>query len=126
VLALAALGLGLAACGVFREPLATPAPTAVVQISADEAAQAMADDHFWASYSHSTLLIQGTVAAIDSQPQHFILSLATSGSGDVQCDLGSPAQPPTLGDRITVRSANPQNDVVRQGDGLLIRNCTLP
>src|SRR5258708_25899139 len=81
----------LPACGLLREPLATPRPTSVVQVSADQVAQAMDDDRFYATYGQTTLLIQGTVAAIDPQPGHFILTLATSASTQALCGLGKNA-----------------------------------
>jgi hypothetical protein len=116
----------LSACGLLREPLPTPQPTSVVQVSADQVAQAMDDDHFYAAYGQTTLLIQGTVAAIDPQPEHFILTLATSGSTQVLCDLGSQVAAIKVGDSVTVRSADPEKDVARQDAGVLIRNCTIP
>ena len=116
----------LSACGLLREPLATPQPTSVVQVSADQVAQAMDDDRFYATYGKTTLLIQGTVAAIDPQPQHFVLTLATSGSTQVLCDLGNQSAPIKAGDSVTVRSADPENDVARQDSGVLIHNCTIP
>jgi hypothetical protein len=116
----------LPACGLLREPLATPRPTSVVQVSADQVAQAMDDDRFYATYGQTTLLIQGTVAGIDPQPGHFILILATSGSTLVLCDLGNKAAAIKTGDSVTVRSADPEKDIARQDAGVLIRNCTVP
>jgi hypothetical protein len=116
----------LPACGLLREPLATPRPTSVVQVTADQVAQAMDGDHFYATYGQTTLLIQGTVAAIDPQPGHFILTLATSGSTQVLCDLGNKAPTVKTGDSVTVRSADPEKDIARQDAGVLIRNCTVP
>jgi hypothetical protein len=118
--------IGLSACGLLREPLATPRPTSVVQVSADQVAQAMDNDQFYATYGQTTLLIEGTVAAIAPQPEHFILTLATSGSTSVMCDLGNKAAAIKVGDRVTVRSADPEKDVARQDAGVLIRNCTVP
>jgi hypothetical protein len=44
----------------------------------------------------------------------------------VLCDLGNKAAAIKVGDSITVRSANPGQDVARQDAGVLIRNCTIP
>jgi len=118
--------IGLAGCGLLREPLATPRRTSVVQVSADQVAQAMTDDRFYATYGRTTLLIQGTVAAIAQQPGHFIVTLATSGPAQVFCDLGTKAAAVKTGDSITVRSADPERDVARQDADVLIHNCTLP
>src|SRR6202521_1560732 len=133
LLSLARLAVGalvllicLAGCGLLREPLATPRPTSVVQVTADQVAQAMDGDRFYATYGQTTLLIQGTVAGIDPQPSHFILILATSGSTQVLCDLGSKAAAIKAGDTVTVQSADPEKDIARQDAGVLIRNCAVP
>lgn len=120
-----ALLLALSSCGVFRETPPTPQPTNVVQISADQAAQAMQDDHFYTTYGHSTLLIQGIVAAVDQQPNHLIVTLATSRPTQVQCDLGSLAAALKPGDALTLRVTDPENDVLRQDGALFIKNCVM-
>ena len=116
----------LPACGLLREPLATPQPTSVVQITADQAAQAMDEDRFWAAYGHTVLLIQGTVAAVDPQPDHFILTLGTNRDTVVLCDLGAKTPAIKAGDTITVRSTDPEKDVARQPGSVLIHNCAIP
>ena len=124
---LAALALLLlAACGIFREPQATLRPTTVVQVTADDVAQAMDEDRFYSTYGQTTLLVRGTVAALDPQPNHFTVTLATGVRTKVLCDLGSQTPSVHVGDVITVRSADPENDVQRQDAAVLIKNCTLP
>jgi predicted small lipoprotein YifL len=118
--------VGLAACGLFREPLATPRPTTVAQVTADQVAQAMDEDRFYATYGQTTLLIQGTVAAVDQQPDDFIVTLATGVRTKVLCDLGNKAPAVKVGDIIIVRSADPEHDVARRDAAVLIHNCTLP
>src|SRR6185369_16459949 len=78
----------LAGCGLFRETPVTPQPTSVAHITADQAAQAMDEDRFWSTYGRSALAIQGTVAALDQQPNDLLLTLAASGPTQVVCDLG--------------------------------------
>jgi hypothetical protein len=116
----------LSACGLFREPLATPRPTTVAQVTADQVAQAMDDDTFYATYGQTSLLIQGRVAAVDQQANHFIVTLATGVRTKVQCDLGNKAPAVRVGDTITIRSANPEQDVSRLDAAVLIHNCTIP
>lgn len=118
--------ISLSACGLFREPLPTPRPTTVAQVTADQVAQAMDDDAFYATYGQTSLLIQGTVAAVDQQTNHFIVTLATGVRTKVQCDLGNKAPAVKVGDTITIRSANPEQDVARQDAAVLIHNCTIP
>ncbi len=118
------LGL-LAGCSLFREPLPTPRPTTVAQVTADEVAQAMDQDRFYSTYGQSPLLVRGSVAALDPQPAHFTVVLATRGPTQVLCDLGNQSPPLKVGDLITVRSADPEHDVERQPGAALIKNCTL-
>jgi hypothetical protein len=118
--------MSLPACGLLREPVATPRPTTVAQVTADQVAQAMDEDRFYATYGHSTLLIQGTVAAVDQQPDDFIVTLATGVRTKVLCDLGNKAPAVKVGEAITIRSANPEQDVARRDAAVLIHNCTIP
>src|SRR5579859_3286220 len=74
---LAMLAALLAGCSVFRQALPTPRPTTVAQVTAVQVAQAMNNDEFYSTYGHTTLLVQGTVTAVDPQPAHFTLTLAT-------------------------------------------------
>ena len=115
----------LAGCSVFRQAPPTPQPTTVVQITADQAAQAMHDDNFYATYGRNALLIQGSVAAVDPQPNHLIVTLATGLETRLLCDLGSQTAAIKPGDVLTVRVTDPENDVLRQDAALFIRNCGL-
>jgi hypothetical protein len=120
-----ALLTALAGCGLFRQAPPTPQPTTVVQITAGQAAQAMEDDNFYATYGRTSLLIQGTVAAVDQQPNHLILTLATGLETRLLCDLGSQTAAVKPGDRLTLRVTDPENDVLRQGAALFIKNCAV-
>jgi hypothetical protein len=124
--ALAVLLGALAACSIFREASPTPRPTTVASVTANQVAQAMDNDEFYSTYGHTTLLIQGTVAALDPQPGHFTVTLDTGVRTKVLCDLGQQTAPVKVGDSITVRSADPENDVQRQNASVFIKNCTLP
>jgi hypothetical protein len=124
---LALLLANLAACGLLREPLPTPRPTAAaIGVTADQVAQAMEADQFYATYGQTTLLIQGTVASVNQQPNHLILELATRVPTRVLCDLGNQAASAKVGDTITVVSANPERDVSRQASAVMIKNCSIP
>ena len=119
------LSFTLAGCGVLREPSPTPAPTTVAQVTADQVAQAMEADSFYATYGHTTLLVSGTVAGVDPGPGHFIITLGTNETTQVLCDLGGQSPAIKFGDTLTVRSADPENDVLRQNGDVIIQNCTL-
>jgi len=125
LLARAVLLMALSACSLLREPLPTPAPTSVAHVTADQVAQAMDDDNFYNIYGHTTLLVQGVVAALDQQPNHLTVSLATGVRTKVACDLGSASPAVKIGDTLTVRSADPENDVTRQDAAVVIKNCTI-
>ena len=114
---------GLAGCGLFREPAVTPPPTSVVQITADQAAQAMDEDRFWSTYGHSALAIQGVVAALDPQPDDLSLTLATSRQTQVVCDLGRQTTTSKAGDSVTLHIADPETDVARQDGAVFVKNC---
>jgi len=122
---LAVLAALLAGCSVFRQALPTPRPTTVAQVTADQVAQAMDNDEFYSTYGHTTLLVQGTVTAVDPQPAHFTLTLATGVRTKVLCDLGQQTPAIKVGDAVTIRSADPENDVARQDAAVFIKNCTL-
>jgi len=117
------LALALPGCGVFREAPVTPPPTSVVQITADQAAQAMDEDRFWSTYGHSALAIQGTLAALDQQPNDLTVTLATTRQTQVVCDLGRQSTSLKAGQGVTVQVSDPENDVERQDGAVFIKNC---
>jgi len=117
------LALALAGCGVLREAPVTPPPTSVVQITADQAAQAMDEDRFWSTYGHSALAIQGTLAALDQQPNDLTVTLATTRQTQVVCDLGRQSTALKAGQAVTVQVSDPENDVERQDGAVFIKNC---
>src|SRR5215208_5313141 len=73
----------LTACATtFREPTPTPA---VVQVSADQIALAMQEDHFFSDYRLGTLQVTGTVAAIIEGHDAYVVELETSIPTVVRC-----------------------------------------
>ena len=116
-------------CSALRETPPTPAlemalPT--VQVTADQIAQAMDQDAFFSTYAFNALIIRGVVSSIDGQSGALIIALKTSGASRVLCDLGNQNTAVHVGDSITVEAAFPNQDVIRQGADVLIRNCSLP
>lgn len=125
---LVAILTSLAACGARPGAPSTvlPEPTfPVARVTADQVARAMQQDRFFAAYGRSTLLIQGTVSAVDQRGRDLVVELGTSGPARVQCDLGARVSTVRVGDAITVESVNPQRDVSRVGAAVLLRNCTI-
>jgi hypothetical protein len=126
-LVLAAMLLFLAvlpACGLLRQPVQKPAgspPTA--QVTADEIARAMQEDHFFSDYRLTTLVVQGTVASVDHQGKDRVVTLGTSIPTHVLCDLGVQPYNGKKGDAITVQS--PSSGAERAPSAVLLKNCQI-
>ncbi len=115
----------LSACGVFREqvPTPTPQPADTSSVTADEIAQAMQEDHFYADYRGMTLVIHSTLASLNQQSGEWMLELKTTGSEKVFCDLGHQTTSAQVGDAVTVQS--PGSDAQRDGSAVILGNCVL-
>ncbi|HSW94735.1 MAG TPA: hypothetical protein VLI88_01095, partial [Patescibacteria group bacterium] len=99
----ATLAVAVAAC-------VSPAPTTssasatptVVRITADDAARAMAGDHFYSDYGQAILVISGRVGDIIVTGNNSRIALATSTAAVVICEtFGAPDV--KTGDAISVR-----------------------
>ena len=113
----------LAACG-SRESSTAPqvtSATPVVHVTAEQIAQAMQDDRFFADYGNTTLVVQGIVSSVTQQNGDVIIRLKTSGPMKVLCHLGNHLPKLTVGDTITVQSADPQ----RNGSAVGLWNCSV-
>ena len=116
--------MSLAACNVLREPRRTPLPSptpAVVQVTADEIAQAMQEDHFFSDYGQNTLLVRGVLASLYWQDNIHIAALSTSIQTSVLCDLGTASPMVHPGNTITVTA--PAADAQRASFAVMLRNC---
>jgi hypothetical protein len=85
----------------------------------------MQDDQFFTDFGDTTLLVEGTLAAIEQQGGHTRLRLATGQAFDVVCDSGQQTPAIEVGQLITVRSANPRRDASRDASSVLLANCSL-
>ncbi|MCL4561394.1 MAG: hypothetical protein M1281_12350 [Chloroflexi bacterium] len=123
------LCVGVTACGslrqIFREATPTPQPTTVEQVSADQIAQAMQADSFYSEYGSVDLLIQGVVSSISQKENGVIVEFKTSVPLKVQCDLGDQAVNFHPGDTITVRVANPRENVARETGEIIMQDCAI-
>ena len=123
---LAAILAGLSACGALRVQTPQPTPTPkVIQVSADEIALAMQEDHFFADYNGYSLDVQGTVTAVSLQKDHYVLELATQIDTKVMCEFGSQAPGVKTGDSITVRSMD-ASQALRAPNAVILVNCSMP
>ena len=115
----------VAACGTLDQPApAQPAQAAEVrQVSADEIADAMEQDRFYADYGQVTLVVQGTVAAVHPRETATMVRLGTNASTKVLCEVAG--QPPKVqvGDAVTVQA--PAASVQRNASMVVLKNCAI-
>jgi hypothetical protein len=115
----------LSACGWLQAPPPKPAPTPrIIQVSADEIALAMQEDHFFADYNGFGLDVKGTVTTVSQEKGHSILELATQIDTKVLCDFGSQQPGVKAGDAVTVRSPD-ANQAARAPGAVLLANCVM-
>jgi len=117
----ATLAVALAACvsPAPTTPSVSATPT-VVRITADDAARAMAGDHFYSDYGKSILVISGRVGDITVTGNNSRIALATSTAAVVICEtFGAPDV--KTGDAISVRVRT--SDALRDDAGVLLRGC---
>ena len=117
----AMVGLGLVACASAGPPAPSPSPTpTVVRITADDAARAMAGDHFYSDYGQAILVISGRVGDLTVTGTNSRIALTTSTAAVVLCEtFGAPDVKP--GDAISVRVR--ATDALRDDAGVLLRSC---
>ena len=117
----ATVGLSLVACAAAGPPAPSPSPTpTVVRISADDAARAMAGDHFYSDYGEAILVITGRVGDITVTGNNSRIALVTSTAAVVLCEtFGAPDV--KAGDAISVRVR--ATDALRDDAGVLLRSC---
>ena len=89
-------------------------------ITANQAARAMQEDHFYADYKENTLFITGTVASVDGADVTF----DTGASFGAVCRLNSPNS--NIEANQTVRLITEGGTAERQPHGVLLKNCQLP
>jgi hypothetical protein len=117
----ATLAVALAACASPASSTPSPSSTpTVVRISADDAARAMAGDHFYSDYGQAILVISGRVGDISVTGNNSRIALATSTAAVVICEtFGAPDV--KTGDTLQVRVR--ATDALRDDAGVLLRSC---
>jgi len=117
----ATLAVAVTACAspAPSTPSASATPT-VVRITADDAARAMAGDHFYSDYGQAILVISGRVGGITVTGNNSRVALTTSTAAVVLCEtFGAPDV--KTGDTISVRVR--ATDALRDDAGVLLRSC---
>jgi hypothetical protein len=117
----ATLALALGACASAAPAVLSPTATpTIVRISADDAARAMAGDHFYSDYGQAILVISGRVGDITLTGNNSRIALVTSTPAVVLCEtFGAPDV--KAGDAIQVRVR--ASDALRDDAGVLLRSC---
>lgn len=117
--------LGLAACSVLRQqlPTPTPAPQIILQVTADQIARAMQEDHFYSDYETYTLRVQGTVSGLTQQGSGLTIELNTTVGTGVYCEMRGSAPDLRPCEAITVTA--PGNEAQRSPGAVLLKHCAL-
>ena len=92
----------------------------IKQVTPDQLAAAMKEDHFYSDYRQNTLLIRGEVASVSGS----LLTFKTSSSYQAQCSLAISSRNIHKGDNITVISEG--GTAARQPNGVLLKDCVIP
>lgn len=114
----------LSGCGLLRQQVATPTPQ-VKQVTADEIALAMQEDHFYSDYNPYALEVQGVVMDVRQANNDYILELATQIDTKVLCDFGSQAPNAKKGASVVVYSPD-AHAAQRQNNAVLLVDCSIP
>jgi hypothetical protein len=114
----------LAGCGALRETTPTPQPLHL-DATAEQAARAMQEDHFYSDYGRSLLEVRGKVAALRQVNGLTILTLETHLPERLECELS--AQPPDLlpGDEVTLETQD-ASQAKRLSGAVRLAKCSLP
>ena len=113
----------LAGCGLLRQQVVTPTPQ-VKQVTANEIALAMQEDHFYSDYDPYALEVQGVVMEVRQAKDDYILELATQIDTKVWCDFGSQAPKAKKGDAVEVYSPD-AHAAQRQNKAVLLVDCSI-
>jgi len=96
----------------------------VARVTSEQLAQAMEGDYFYSNYRDRTLLLSGTVSAIDQS--HGVPELVFKGAAgyQVRCTLDKSTSVPIVGSSITVVTEGARAE--RLSAGVLLRDCVIP
>ncbi len=117
------LAAAVAGCSILRQAEPTPAPQPPVTVTAEQAARAMQEDHFFSDYRGDTLLVQGTVSSVEQKNGETLIRLGTGLPTDIACDVGTAATTVKAGDAVTARSQ--ASDAQRSPGSVLLKPCAV-
>jgi hypothetical protein len=116
--------LALVGCGVLRETRPTPQPLQF-NASAEQAARAMQEDHFYSDYGRGVLTVSGKVAELRQENGLYVLILETSIATRLECELGSQAPALKPGDAVRVQTPD-ASQAQRLPGAVRLVSCSLP
>jgi hypothetical protein len=90
-------------------------------VTADVAATAMQQDHFYADFGRRVLIVHGSVASVDEARTGTVIILRTEGTTRLTCVVPSDAQPPDPGQDIRLVAIG--GSALREPDGLRFPDC---
>ena len=93
----------------------------ISQVSPTQVANAMKDDHFWASYREDTLLISGIVTSVTHSGNKTIVGFNTTSSYGAQCSFINTDSVINIGQSIRVLTI--ANAAERLTSGVQLNNC---
>lgn len=93
----------------------------VRQVTPNQLANAMKDDHFWVSYREDTLLVSGKVMSVTHTGNDTIIGFKTDTSYGAQCNFTNAQEPVLVGQTIKILSI--ANTAERLQSGVQLNNC---
>lgn len=117
------LVFAVAGCSLLRQAGPTPAAVPTETVTTEQVARAMQEDHFFSDHRGETLLVQGTVSAVEQKNGETLIRLGTGLPSDVVCDVGTAATTVKAGDSVTAKAQ--AADAQRSPAAVLLRPCTV-
>ena len=96
----------------------------IKRVTPDQIANAMKGDYFYTDYRENTLIVKGQVESVSKSAGTSQLTFKTSSSFQAYCDLANGTVVPKTGDIVTALSEG--GPALRQTNGVLLVNCTIP
>lgn len=95
----------------------------ITRATPDQLANAMQRDAFFSDYGASTLLIEATVASVVTRAGATTVTLVTTSSSTLACDLGQVSTTTHVGDTVLLVAEGAA--ARRQSAGVLLRGCAI-
>jgi hypothetical protein len=94
------------------------------QVTPNQIAEAMKNDHFYSSYRENTLMITGTVLSVTKNNNDLLVGFKTDSAYGAFCDFGNAPLATRAGNVITAFAES--GAARRQPSAVLLKNCIVP